>query len=116
MLEAEKTPEKPLHRIAERYRPTLSFAHQRAHPLPPGTYAHAVFEPRLASAYADFASALLQPTHWRQQMFAEWLSNSTTVARATEVGAVGLLKTHFVHLPAGAWSEARLFTAPPSLP
>jgi hypothetical protein len=107
VLETEKTPEKPLHRIAERYRPTLTFGHQRSHPLPPGAYAHAVFEPHLATAYADFASALLQPTHWRQQMFEKWLSNSTIVARATEVGAIGLLKTHFVRLPPGAWSKVR---------
>lgn len=107
VLETEKTPDKPLHRIAERYRPTLTFNHQRSHPLPPGTYAHAMFAPHLASAYSDFASALLQPTHWRQDMFAEWLSNSTVVARAEEVGAIKLLKTHFVQLPPGSFSKVR---------
>lgn len=107
VLETEKTPDKPLHRIAERYRPTLTFNHQRSHALPPGTYAHAVFAPHLASAYSDFASALLQPTHWRQHMFAEWLSNSTVVARAEEVGAIKLLKTHFVQLPPGSFSKVR---------
>ena len=42
VLETEKTPDKPLHRIAERYRPTLTFNHQRSHALPPGTYANVV--------------------------------------------------------------------------
>jgi hypothetical protein len=107
VLETEKTPEKPLHRIAERYRPTLTFNHQRSHPLPPGTYAHAAFAPQVGSAYDDFARALLQDTYWRQEMFAKWLSNSTVVARAEEVGAIKLLKTHFVQLPAGAWSKVR---------
>ena len=111
VLETEKTPEKPLHRIAERYRPTLTFSHQRSHPLPPGTYAHAVFEPQLASAYSDFASALLQPTHWRQQMFAKWLSNSTVASRAAEVGAIKLLQTHFIQLPPGSWSRVRQSSA-----
>jgi hypothetical protein len=108
VLETEKTPEKPLHRIAERYRPTLTFNHQRSHALPPGAYAHAAFAPHLASAYNDFASALLRPTHWRQEMFAKWLSNSTVVARAEEVGAVNLLKSHFVELPPGAWNKVIL--------
>ena len=110
VLETEKTPDKPLHRIAERYRPTLTFNHQRSHVLPPGTYAHAVFAPQLASAYNDFAASLLRPTYWRQEMFSAWLSDSRVVARAEEVGAIRLLKTHFVQLPPGSWSKVRALT------
>jgi hypothetical protein len=105
VLETETTPDKPLHRIQERYRPTLAFNHQRSHALPFGAYAHSVFDSKLASAYDEFSSALLLPTHWRQDMFSKWLSNSTVVSRAAEVGAIALLRTHFVELPAGAWSK-----------
>ena len=38
-------------------------------------------------------------------MFAEWLHNSTVVTRAEEVGAIKLLKTHFVQLPPGSFSK-----------
>ena len=107
VLETEKTPDKPLHRIAERYRPTLTFNHQRSHPLPPATYAHAAFAPQLANAYADFARALLLPTSWRQEMLSKWLLDSRVAARAEEVGAVALLKTHFQQLPPGSWANVR---------